>query len=115
MKTLLSKLGVIQNVGLADRVIRVIIGAFMLIGVMVYIQRTGVIVDSEAYVALLSIYPLLSGILGWDPLYAMTQVRTCRMTGRNQCGTLPYQVDAAMGHRPMPNHEYDHSLAGSHH
>ena len=115
MKTLLNKLGVVQNTGLLDRVLRVIIGAIMLIGVIVYIQRTGVVVDWEAYVALLSIYPLLSGILGWDPLYAMVRYRTCRMTGRNQCGTLPYQVDAVMGHRPRPNHDYDHSLAGSHH
>ena len=115
MKTILSKLGVIQNIGLVDRLLRVVIGGVMLVGVMLYLQRSEAVVDWQAYIALFSIYPLMTGILGWCLLYAMTDVKTCKLTGRNQCGTLPFQVDAALGHRPMPVHDHDHSLAGSHH
>ena len=115
MKTMLEKLGVIQNVGLGDRLLRIVIGMVMLVGTIIYLQGSDAYMGWQAYIALLSVYPLMTGILGWCPLYTLSRVKTCKMTGRNQCGTLPYQVDAALGHRPVAERDYDHSLAGSHH
>jgi len=115
MKTLTKKIGVIQNLGIADRSLRVIVGAFLLGGAVAHLQIGGGYVGWHAYAGLISIYPFLTGILGWDPVYKLFSVKTCRKTGRNQCGTFPYEVDALLGHRPRPDHEYDHSLSGSHH
>lgn len=115
MKTIAQNLGVVQNVGLADRTIRVILGLLMLGGPLYYLIVMDASVSWHAYVALLAIYPLMTGMLGWDPLYLAVNVKSCGVTERNQCGTLPYQVDAAMGHHPHPERDYDHSLTGSHH
>jgi len=48
----------------------------------------------------ISVYTLLTATLGWDPLYALLHIRSGSRTGRNQCGTLPYQVKAILGRAP---------------
>lgn len=112
----LAKLGVVHNVGLFDRVLRVVIGALLLGGAVIHLQMGGVSVSPwHALAGLVSIYPFLTGIFGWDPIYSVMQVRTCGLTGRNQCGTFPYEVDAALGRNPKPERDFDHSLTGSHH
>lgn len=112
------RLTVVQNIGLADRVIRTIIGVALLGGGM-YVVLSGNTISWEAYLMAVSVYPLLTAILGWDPVYGAMGTRTCRIDGdgRNQCGTFPYEVDAALGHNPTPDRgfEYDHSLTGAHH
>jgi len=115
MKKLANKLGVIQNLGLIDRVFRFFVSIFLLAGPMIHLQITGESMSWQALVALLSIYPLMTAMLGWDPLYSIAKTRSCRLTGRNQCGTLPYQVDAALGNDPHARKDYDHSLMGSSH
>ena len=119
MAQTLKKLEVVQNEGLLDRMVRFTIGAVMLgIGVG-EMTVTSHITWWEAALVLASVYPLLTAILGWDPFYKMANARTCSLESgsHNECGTLPYEVDAAMGHKPHPetDSEYDHSLAGSHH
>ncbi|MFQ5677771.1 MAG: DUF2892 domain-containing protein [bacterium] len=119
MATTMRKLEVIQNEGLLDRVTRFIIGVVMLgIGVG-EMTVTPHITWWEAALVIASVYPILTAILGWDPFYGMTKVRTCNPESgnRNECGSFPYEVDAALGHKPTPDKgsEYDHTLAGSHH
>jgi hypothetical protein len=110
-----TKLRVVQNIGLMDRGVRVLVGILLLVGGVVSM----VMIDANIwapYAMLLSIYPLLTSGLGWDPLYAMFGARTCSVeSGRNQCGTLPYEVDASLGNKPIPDTEHDHSLYGSQH
>ncbi len=115
MNTITDKLGVVQNTGLFDRLFRVLIGVLMLGGALYHLMTYNVSISWHAYVALLSVYPLMTGMLGWDPFYSAGRMKTCGLSEKNQCGTLPYQIDAAMGHHPVPDHEYDHSLTGSHH
>lgn len=116
MERVLDELDVVQNIGLADRAVRVVIGLGLLAGMLTYFTSTDDKVTWQAYLGLFAVYPLMSGILGWCPLYALTGSRSCSLSedSRNQCGTVLYQIDAAMGHHPRPDHEYDHSLAGSH-
>ena len=112
----LAKIGVIQNLGLADRVLRLIIGISLLGGAIAHMQMNGNVVSAwHALAGLVSVYPFLTGIVGWDPLYSLLRVRTCSLTGKNQCGTFPYEVDAALGHNPKPEKDFDHSLTGSRH
>ena len=71
----------------------------------------------QALVLLFSIYPLMTCMMGWDPVYQIVGFRTGSENGRNVTGTLPYQVEAAMNHKPQPekDYEYDHSLTGARH
>lgn len=116
MNTILSKLKPIQNLGLVDRVVRFILATLMLGGAIAYLIVYGTyLTPVHGLVMMLSIYPALTGIVGWDPLYQMANIRSCGPGEKNSCGTLPYQVDAAMGNKPIPNNDSDHSLVGSHH
>jgi hypothetical protein len=116
MNTTTNKLGVVQNLGLADRTIRLIVAA-VLMGIPTYYlgMIDGTFTPWHGLLMLFAIYPAFTGMLGWDPIYHMTRIRSCSNTGLNQCGTLPYEIDAALGHRPIPSRDYDHSLAGSNH
>jgi len=113
------KLETVQNEGLVDRLLRFTIGAVMLgIGVG-EMTVTPFITWWEALLVIASVYPLLTAILGWDPLYKLANAKTCSLKAgsHNQCGTLPYEMDAAMGHKPTPDSgfEYDHSMEATHH
>ncbi|MBI5450995.1 MAG: DUF2892 domain-containing protein [Gammaproteobacteria bacterium] len=116
MNTMTEKLGVIQNIGLTDRLIRGLATTGLLLGPVYHLELAGGgFTVWHGLLMLLSVYPAITAILGWDPFYQMADARSCKDTGRNQCGTLPYEVDAALGHRPVPDKDYDHSLMGSHH
>ncbi len=116
MKLLREKLAVIQNVGWLDRVARVLAGAAML-GYPLFLIATNDAVQPPWvwYSMLASIYPWLTGIIGFDPIYAMFVVRTCDTSARNPCGTFPYEIDAALGRHPIPNSNVEHSLEDSRH
>lgn len=105
----------IQNLGLTDRIIRGMI-AVLLIGLPTLDLANGAVFDWHGYAILLGTYPALTSILGWDPFYALFNVRSCGYEPRNQCGTFPYEVDAALGHNPTvdKDHEFDHSLSTAH-
>ena len=106
-----------ENIGLVDRVARFFGGSALMAYGAINAVMTGHDLISAAAI-LLAVYPLMTAMMGWDPLYQLFGVRTCKLKGgRNQCGTLPYEVDSALGHDPKPDqgYDYDHSLAGSHH
>lgn len=106
-----------HNIGLIDRAIRFFAGgALLFVGVISAVTTDGIQVW-QAVIVLVSIYPLMTCMMGWDPVYQIIGMRTGSDSGRNVTGTLPYQVDAAMRHNPQPDkdYEYDHSLTGSHH
>jgi hypothetical protein len=108
-------MGVPQNLGWLDRVIRVVVG-FLLLGVpavMLSVQTS--MATWHNYVMIVSVYPFLTAILGWDPLYYIFGAKTCGTSERNPCGTFPYEVDAALGRHPIPDSDIEHSLSISHH
>jgi hypothetical protein len=88
---------VLQNVGLFDRIIRVVVGLAM-IGFWFFYPVESVNIWL-ALLALVGIYPLLSGILGWCPIYAMLHTKTCGSDEHNSCGTFPDQVEHMMNDR----------------
>ncbi len=92
----------IQNIGLVDRMVRFIVGAG-LIGAMVFyygMEHPVLNIASQVGLIILALYPLWTSSVGWDPFYAMFGICSGNDTGRNQCGTLPYQVKAAAGKAP---------------
>ena len=106
-----------ENIGLVDRMVRFFGGGILMAyGVISAITTVHDVVSAIAI--LLAVYPLMTTMMGWDPIYQLFGARSCSVEGgRNQCGTLPYEMDSALGHNPKPDegYEYDHSLAGSHH
>lgn len=102
--------------GWLDRVLRVLAGIAML-GYPVFLLQTSESVPAQwpFYSMILSIYPWLTGIIGVDPIYKMFGIRTCDNAGRNACGTFPYEIDSALGNKPIPKSDEEHSLADSRH
>ena len=117
MSRIRGKMAPAENIGLVDRMVRFFGGgALMAFGVMSALLTGHDVISAIAI--LLAVYPLMTTLMGWDPVYQLFGARTCSVEGgRNQCGTLPYELDSALGHEPKPDegYDYDHSLAGSHH
>jgi len=114
IKSIKQHLLTVQNLGLYDRLTRVVLAALM-IGVPAFdlVYRDSIL-GWHAYLILLSIYPALTAILGWDPFYSLFKIRSCAIA---QAGTFPYQVSDALGHHPLVDKEYefDHSLSSDPH
>ncbi|MBL1293677.1 MAG: DUF2892 domain-containing protein [Thiotrichales bacterium] len=116
MKQALVRLAEVHNIDLIDRVARILLGATLVGGAITSILNSSV-VTWQVSVALFAIYPLMTGMLGWDPVYAVGHKKACDLSNRNRCGTFPYQIDAILGHNPISDegYEYDHSLTACHH
>ena len=115
MKQVREKIGVAQNLGLYDRISRFIAGC-LLLGVPIYLMMSGSNATWYGTSAMvLSIYPFLTSIIGVDGIYTLLHVKSCGGSDRNQCGSFPYEVDAALGRHPIPDSELEHSLSHAHH
>jgi hypothetical protein len=116
MNTLAEKSHVVQNMGLIDRLLRLLVGVALLSVSYYYAVHSGVKYEIfEFSVFAIALYPIFTGMFGWDPAYAMFHARTCGDSGRNQCGTLPYELKAAVGRAPKYcEGETEHSLESCH-
>jgi len=116
VKHTLAKLSEVHNLGLIDRVARLLLAVVLIGGAITSILNRSV-VTWQVTIVLFAIYPLMTGMLGWDPLYSVGHTKTCDLSNHNRCGTFPYQIDAILGHNPISDkgYEYDHSLTASHH
>lgn len=81
----------LQNIGIIDRTVRILVGLAM-ISVWFFYPMTSLNL-SIALLALLGVAPLLSGILGWCPVHAMFKTKSCGTDDRNTCGTYPDQLN----------------------
>ena len=87
-----------------------------MLGMPLYQMEVNVVVAWYAsYSMLFSIYPLLTAIIGVDAFYSWANIRSCGGSERSQCGTFPYEVDAALGRHPIPDNDLEHDLQHSRH
>lgn len=93
----LQNANALQNVGAVDRLARVIIGTIMIGAWFLYPIHT--IHSWFAVLPLVGVYPFLTGILGWCPIYAMLHKKSCGTGKYNTCGTLPEQLKQLIFHR----------------
>lgn len=80
MGNLIIMSDVYQNLSWLDKFIRVLSGIVVIVATIINISLYDVIgtgVTWHTYAVLLSIYPLITGILGWDPCYWILRVKTC--------------------------------------
>lgn len=68
-----------QDVGTAERIIRIAAGLFLLFQAVINGHLWGYI----------GIVPLLTGALGWCPLYSMLGISTVCGCSRGRCATTP--------------------------
>jgi len=115
MKNVLSKMGVVQNLGWLDRVIRTFVAAAMLAVPSYFMITQGMVNGWFFYLMLFSVYPALTAIVGYDILYEWIGTKSCGTSERNPCGTFPYEIDAALGRHPIPDSNLEHSLSTAHH
>lgn len=117
MITLSENVRPIENIGLIDRLVRFLIGGGALVYFVFYteMQHPIMMVASQVLVAGVCVYLMITAMLGWEPLYAVFRVKSCSITGRNQCGTIPYQFKALIGHAPKYcESDSEHSLEACH-
>ena len=88
----------LQNVGAIDRTIRGIIGAAMMGAWFFYPIET--VSLWFAALPLVGALVFFSGILGWDPFYALLGKKTCGQDEAHMCGAYPDQVS----HLVKPDH-----------
>ena len=94
---------IVQNESLVDRSLRVLLGVIML-AVPCYLLVTNSAANhiglslsmllSIYQVGYHTIYPILSGVFGVDPFYYLFNKKSCDLSERNRCGTLPSQFNA---------------------
>lgn len=95
-----------ENIGLLDRVARLVIGGALLgVGLFYLALTPGMLTTAGVDHLLLfgigiSVYPILTAVLGVDPVYHHFGIRSGGDTGFNQCGSFPYQLKAALGRAP---------------
>ena len=89
-KSLLQDKQSLQNIGAIDRTARIIIGV-ALISVCFFVELSSTNIWLMLF-PLIGIIPLLSGIMGWCPVYALFHTKSCGIDSHNACGTLPFQI-----------------------
>lgn len=91
-----------QNIGTIDRLLRAIIGFGLLSTVFIAAKTTGTFfgysTENFPYyaVTLLSIYPALTAVLGWDPIYQVLRVRSETALKADVSGTVKEQAEAVI-------------------
>jgi hypothetical protein len=68
----------IENIGLSERVVRITAG-LLLIG-SVFVQPG--ILGATIYLPLIAIYPVITGVVGWDPIVNFLAPRKRRVIRR---------------------------------
>lgn len=99
MKILMKKLIRQENMGVIDRSVRVLAG-FLLTLPLLFMASTDfspVLMDGLRYGIGVALYVLATGMLGWDPLYALFHAKTCGTSSRHLCGSYPHQLRALFG------------------
>ena len=86
----------LQNIGVIDRTARIILGLAMISAWFIY--PIGSVSMWFALLPLLGVFPLLTGILGWCPTYALFRTRSCGTDESNTCGTFPDQLHHLFTH-----------------
>jgi hypothetical protein len=88
------------NIGFIDRSLRFIAGGMML-GSIIYLSSSvmvsiiGLEIMLMKLLALLSIYPLLTAWIGWDPVYHMLSINSATKIKEDICGDIVDQVKTA--------------------
>lgn len=91
-ESLQSKTLALQNLGIVDRTSRFVIGVALISIWLILPYPVGSGIIWFALLPFLGIYPVVTGILGWCPIYAMLKTKTCGTGKRNNCGTFPDQL-----------------------
>lgn len=98
MKIFRKKLVRQENMGVIDRSVRVFVGCLLIIPLVFNINNISpILLDGMTYAIVGVFYLMLTGMLGWDPIYKLFDAKTCSISKRNPCGSYMYQLRALLG------------------
>ena len=109
-----------QKLGWLDRIIRFIIGTALIASPVTFLTLSpetptwlsdGVPMAWPYYVILIAIFPLLTAILGCNPLFALISIRSCGTSAHNPCSTFPFELEVAAGSNPRLLNDVDQGLS----
>lgn len=101
---------IVENMGVTDRMLRLLFGSLLIIPVIVAMAEVTPL-TWEIYGAIFACYLLLTGMMGWEPLYEILHARTCDISKKGPCGSFTYELDTALGRRPDHDRGYEtHAL-----
>ena len=88
------------NVGFIDRSLRFTVGGILLGSVFYLTPAVTVSIFGVEFVlmkllALVSLYPLLTAWMGWDPIFHALSVRSCTNMSEDKCGDIVDQIKTA--------------------
>lgn len=100
-----DRLPAVENQSVVDRSIRLVLGVLLTVPVLIAAFKVDP-VTWEFYTSIAACYLLLTGMLGWDPIYAAFNFRTCGKAGK-PCGSFGYTAKVAMGEKPSHDTSYE--------
>lgn len=82
-----------ENLGVIDRTLRLIIGFSLIVPLIVTINVLSPALMSGLPFAIVAMfYLLLTGMMGWDPFYALVNKKSCGGSRWNSCGSYAHQL-----------------------
>ncbi len=105
MKRLRQKLAIQENMGVIDRSLRVVAGLLLTVPIIIAMAYVTPI-TWEFAATVFAFYLLLTGMMGWDPVYALFRGHTCGVSERSRCGSFTYEAKAALGRHPHSDPGY---------
>ena len=103
-----GKIQVVQNIGLADRLIRFFGGGALLSwGALSLVMESTPVLATLAI--LLAVYPLMTTVMGWDPFYQLFGTRTCSLEGGRNLAHFPMRWMPPSG--MIPSRRQDMTIA----
>lgn len=115
MGRIISRMVVTPNLGPLNRWFRIMLGIVLLDVAIAHLQMDGSVVTWTVYVAWFALYPLITGLLGWDYVHDLIGSKTCDIADRNWGRIFSYKIDTTLKSNRMANNDYGHRLVGSHH
>lgn len=82
-----------ENLGVIDRTLRLVFGFSLTVPLIVTINVISPALMSGLPFALVAMfYFLLTGMMGWDPFYALANKKSCGGSRWNSCGSYAHQL-----------------------
>ena len=100
MKIFRKKLVRQENIGVIDRSAR-LLGGFLLLLPLIFATTnvSDLLMNNLTYAIIILSYLMLTGMMGWDPVYMLFNGKTCGTSEKHPCGSYPYQLRALFGRR----------------
>lgn len=96
MKRIILMALLAPNLGVINRCVRILLGCLLLDFAIAHQQLDGSVITWTLYVGWLSLYPIITGLLGIDYIHDLIGAKTCDISDRNWSRRLSYKINATI-------------------